>query len=469
MSTKSGRKVAGKDTNPFSKNDPRYWEKKIYFPTKKLEDRVYEAKIYHVRIQHQKRRKEFSTDESSKRAAGKRALDIYTFLRANDWDATVEKFCHNHDDSYPSTNLTVGEYLSLVEERSHLNPQTFKDYTVKFRRLVADISKVKLPPGVKKQDYTHGGAEQWRNLVDRTVLAYLTPEQVETWKYEYLRKAGFDPRKLSKARHTVNSIIRCSKALFAPKILKRLKDIELPSPLPFHEVEFEKESSMRYRSTFDPEKILEMARIELFQVRPEDEVVIFKGKEIPQTDRSPFFQRIRQQRSDSKHEAFKILLLSLCAGLRRNEIDKLQWSQFLFEESAIRIEETDCFSPKADSSGDVPIDSEVMDFFCDLATKSSCRFVINGQEPRLEAKYKHYRAHCHHQTLIAWLREKGVNTQCPIHTLRKEFGSILCRHAGLFVASRLLRHSNVAITERHYLDNQTRVVTGLGSILRKPV
>ena len=466
MPAKSVRKVSGKDANPFSKNDPRYWEKVIFLPKKKLQGRTYEAKIYHVKIQHQKQRYEFSTDESSKRIAGKKALEIYTFIRANGWPAAKMRFALGNEH-HAVSDLTVGDYLRLVEQRSHLSAQTFKKYAVKFRRIVSDIASVKLPAGVSKHDYVHGGADQWRQLVEGVPLAKITPDEVHSWKAAYIKKAGFDPRAISKARHTVNSNIRCSKALFSRKILKRLNGVNLPDPLPFFEVEFEKQASMRYRSTIDPEKLLTDAISELYEAKPADQVVTYKGRTIPQDDRALFFQGIREAMAKNRNEAFKILLLSLCAGLRRNEIDKLQWSQLLFDEQIIRIEATDCFAPKADSSGDVFIDAEVMEFFCELAGKSESRFVIDGNEPKPEAVYNYYRADRHHKTLIRWLREKGVKSNSPIHTLRKEFGSILCREAGLFVASRLLRHSNVAITEKHYLHNQTRAVTGLGPLLNR--
>jgi hypothetical protein len=50
-----------------------------------------------------------------------------------------------------------------------------------------------------------------------------------------------------------------------------------------------------------------------------------------------------------------LLLLATMVGLRRNEIDKLQWSAFRWNEGVVRIETTEHFTPKtADSGGDVP-------------------------------------------------------------------------------------------------------------------
>lgn len=61
--------------------------------------------------------------------------------------------------------------------------------------------------------------------------------------------------------------------------------------------------------------------------------------------------------AESEPEAWKILLLDLGAGLRRNEIDKLLWSQVDFNKRAILIVETPYFKPKTeDSAGEVEID-----------------------------------------------------------------------------------------------------------------
>lgn len=62
-------------------------------------------------------------------------------------------------------------------------------------------------------------------------------------------------------------------------------------------------------------------------------------------------------------ELYKIFLLSLMAGLRREEVDKLLWSQIKFAENIIRIETTKHYQPKSvKSEGDVQIDPELMKF-----------------------------------------------------------------------------------------------------------
>jgi integrase len=69
------------------------------------------------------------------------------------------------------------------------------------------------------------------------------------------------------------------------------------------------------------------------------------------------------------------------------------------------------------------------------------------------------------ESLIAWLRAKGVTTKTPLHTLRKEFGSRVAAEHGIYAASRLLRHADITTTAQYYLDKKKRVTSGLGGLL----
>jgi hypothetical protein len=85
-------------------------------------------------------------------------------------------------------------------------------------------------------------------------------------------------------------------------------------------------------------------------------------------------------------------------------------------------------------------------------------FVIeSGIAPRLHAQYQHYRCDHIHKELIAWLRSHDINSNNPMHTLRKEYGSEICRQFGLYEASRALRHSSYGITESFYVDRKTGI------------
>jgi hypothetical protein len=88
--------------------------------------------------------------------------------------------------------------------------------------------------------------------------------------------------------------------------------LTLPRSLPFEEVEFEARQSMKYRSGIDVEKLIAHAR---------------------------------QKLEDNDPEAYKVFLLAIGLGLRRKEIDLLEWPSFRWNGNVVRIELTRYFHP----------------------------------------------------------------------------------------------------------------------------
>jgi integrase len=82
--------------------------------------------------------------------------------------------------------------------------------------------------------------------------------------------------------------------------------------------------------------------------------------------------------------------------------------------------------------------------------------------------YAHYRADLTFKRLNDWLRLKKVPGRNPLHTLRKEYGSLVCQKFGLYAASRALRHRNIQTTTAYYLDMKARATAGLGHLLATP-
>ena len=64
------------------------------------------------------------------------------------------------------------------------------------------------------------------------------------------------------------------------------------------------------------------------------------------------------------------------------------------------------------------------------------------------------------RALLGWLRSKGVISKTPLHSLRKEFGSLIHARYGLLAASEQLRHGGIGVTARHYLENRQPSVLG---------
>jgi hypothetical protein len=94
--------------------------------------------------------------------------------------------------------------------------------------------------------------------------------------------------------------------------------------------------------------------------------------------------------------------LAAMAGLRRNEIDKLPWSAFRWEEGVIRIETTKFFRPKSrDSEADVLVDAELLELFRGFHARRNKEFVIESdQGPDHTADYGNYRCHSEFRCLI---------------------------------------------------------------------
>ncbi len=167
---------------------------------------------------------------------------------------------------------------------------------------------------------------------DAIRLRTLTPEKIEAWRIEFIRRKATDPLKEKSVCVSANSFLFQARALFSAAMVARVRDIvELPEPMPFAGVKVEWVQMPRYRSTFDIVALLESAREELATFRPEQ---------------------------------YKIFLLGAMAGLRRSEIDVLPWSAFRFDEGVIRIETTEFYRPKShNSEGDVRVDPELMEVF----------------------------------------------------------------------------------------------------------
>ena len=411
------------DLSHFPKTDIRFWQSAVFRQPYTVDGQHRLTREWYSRIQFQGKRQFFSLGTPNKAAAAARAREIYLSLVASGWEITLRRFKPSSaaTEKAMSEGGTVGDFLKELKEKSDLKPKTLEGYAVALRKIVADITGRGPPQGGEASRHA-----VWRQAVESIKLAELTPTKIQHWKLCFVASAGDDPVKQRSARISVNSFLRRAKSLFAPRVTKQLEKVSLPNPLPFDGVEFYKRVSMRYQGSFDVFGLIEAAKKELARPAPEQ---------------------------------FKVFLLAVMAGLRRREIDTLEWSAFRWERGSIRVEPTKWFHSKSeDSIGDVEIDPELLEVFRDYHAKAKGCFVIESKvKPRLDVKWEHYRCTSIFENLITWLQTKGVTTKTPLHTLRKEFGS----------ASRLLRHADITTTAQHYLDKKNRVTSGLGRFLKK--
>ena len=131
---------------------------------------------------------------------------------------------------------------------------------------------------------------------------------------------------------------------------------------------------------------------------------------------------------------------------------------------------TKYFEGKTETSYDeVSVDPEVMERFRGYQARGKDIFVIESpRKPNPRALYEHYRCDHHFRALNRWLRQQGITSNKPVHTLRKEFGSQLTAKYGIHAASVALRHADISITNAFYSDTKARVRVGLGQHLNAP-
>lgn len=401
-----------------SKADVRYWQAKVF----QINRGGVLDHNFSVKIQFQGRRETLTLGTPNKAAAATHARDIYLTLRAEGWEPVLRKWKPSHVDRTPQDSPTVGQLFEAYRSLSNVRDSTFTAYVNAFRLITSRIAGIEFKPGEDKA---------WRAKVDRVKLDTLTPSAVQAWKSNAIKAAGTDPSKLRKAKKTVNSTVLNARSLFAAKYLRFLRErLALPDPLPFDEVTLEKRQSSRYQSKIDAPALIAAAQEELAD-RPQEQ---------------------------------KILFLALMCGLRKAEIDGLEWDAFNFERGTLRLENTEHLQLKSEeSAAEIDLDPELITRFMAWKAEGQGRFVI--ESPTTKRTPRSYRAAGHFNRLNRWLRSHGIDSQKPLHELRKECGALVNARAGIYAASRFLRHKDIAVTSQHYLDKKERITSGLGGLL----
>lgn len=416
--------IAGKlpedsGTVKLSRSDSRYWN---------VSGRLFKdhgVADYSCRFSIRGERNQVCLNTSNQREAAKRAATLFTLVSQNGWETGLALY-RPAPEKTEQPELTVGTFIKTAVSISSARSQSINAYTKAFRRIVSEIKGIS---NAGKHVACGSGSTDWRSKVDAVELITIAPTDVIAWKNKRLRDAEADPLAKRRAVVTVNSLIRNAKALFGKKVLPFAKQsLKLPCPLPFEGVTLEKPPSMRYVSKIDPYALLATAKEELLESAP---------------------------------EAFKVLILALVCGLRRSEIDNLLWRAFDFPGSSVRVETSEFHQLKSeDSAGVIDLDPDTLALFRGFrARHPKSIFVIeSSKQPRTQMKSRGYRCDEAFIRVLSWLRGQGVEANKPLHTLRKEIGSIIASEHGIFEASRYLRHSDIRITSAIYADKK-KVVT----------
>jgi integrase len=423
LKTKSGKQVANTLSRGAGKNDSRYWRKRIYRP---FNARGEASPHYSMRLQMRGNRWSFSLGTGNAEAAARKAANVYTDFITLGVQAALAKY---RPQKTTESISTVGQWIEAARSVATVNPATFALYAAALRKIVGDIIRVKR--NRKRFGPKGGGARAYREACDSAPLSLLSPEAIQKWRMEYVKRAKTPAEQRSRMT-SCNSTLRQARSLFGKKIAKF---VPLPEPPPFQYVEFFPRQSAKYFSRIDAKALLTKAQSELAE------------KDSP---------------------SFLVVLIALAAGLRKGEIDTLCWQQIDFERGLIRVENTDTASLKsADSRGEVPIDASVVELLRGFRARASGAFVIEGVNglagPRTWGR--NYRVQGVFDRVTAWLRKHGVAAKKPLHELRKELGALITAEHGIYAASRVLRHADLATTAAHYTDLKTRPTIPVGEWL----
>ncbi len=348
-----------------------------------------------MRVQMRGQRMAFSLGTSNADAAARIAANIYGDFLTLGVEGALAKY---RPQKTAEDIATIGEYLRAAHGVMDVRPASFHAYARHLCRIAGDIVKI------QKRSVRKTKLKARRQAVEARELSIFTPEAVQGWRLSFIAKAGRDARKARAARISANSIIRQARSLFAPKVVKFLKTLRLPQPLPFAGVEFFPRESMRYTSRIDAGILMRQAREEL---------------------------------SKSCPDAFLVMVLALGAGLRRGEIDKLLWRDVDFAGGRIFVTESEHGELKTeDSRGAVDIDQSTVEILRGFQAKAKGQFVISSVKAREGEASRpwgnRYRCSAVFEKATGWLRGMVLRaTRLYTHCERKRAQSWLLVMASL--------------------------------------
>lgn len=131
------------------------------------------------------------------------------------------------------------------------------------------------------------------------------------------------------------------------------------------------------------------------------------------------------------------IYLLLETGARESEVVRAQWSDFKLEDRLWRLP-----SPKSGKPQVIPLTDHLVELLKGLK-KESLYFMPGKQEGTHKTRVAFY-------FQVKKIFEAAEITGVTVHDIRRTFGLAVARTAGLHVASKLLRHSDIRVTEQVY-------------------
>jgi hypothetical protein len=441
---KSGQEVA--KISSRSKTHVDYWKGRLERRTYTHNGQLVQVNELAVRIKFRGIRKSLALSTNNRDTAADKAKRIYLSLNAKGWEQTLKDFGFIQPELENTPDEpTVGTFLAAVEKLGKHNVKTFRRYAQYFRMIVAGAFGI--AGGAKKYDYRTGGLSEWRSKVDTILLKNLTPSLAAEWKKKYLLEAPKNPIGRLKTNRSFNAALRNAKSLFSDEVLFTENfPIIVPKFVTADPQDGQREIYWFEKLTFEEEGDLKFRA---------PEGVTYGG----------LIEAARKELREHEPDAFLLLLLCLCVGLRRAEADVLLVSQLNPERNSVQIETNDYIHPKQNSAGEVFVDPALMKELLKFKRRASNSFLVESPREWKPTTYTRYRCELHWQKLTKWLAKQGIKSTKKVHELRKLFGDSICKEHGIYCASTQLRHTTVQMTERNYSDPRRRAVMTVGNFL----
>lgn len=384
-----------------SKDTATYWKSKI--TKRKIGGK--ESSGYYARLSHEKRQAWINLNTANRQEAAATAARTWAKLKAEGWEAVKPT-------KYEADDMTIGQYIKLVEDSCYLKEATFKTYARKLRQLAGEITKLDSDTSRFAPNKSH----IWIEKVDKIKLSKLTTERVQEWKNARVRSVKGNVAR-EKAKRTRDGILRNAKSIFGEKIIRELK-IQFSS-VPLSEV------------TTRPTKCT---------------------KFVPEVD---FDQLISAAHKELEGDLLTIFTLAAGCGLRRSEIDRLRQEDVNLKSCEVIVTSTEDGQTKTENSNRTVLIEKGGAAYRVLKSASMGFYVCcpTANLPR-KRKAEKYRCEAQFAELVKWLRGQGIRrAEQPIHYLRKACGNKIASDSGIDVAANTLGDS-IAMTYAVYSDHK---------------
>ena len=402
----------------FSKRDSRYWYGRIFQQTQ-ANGQV--DACWSMRLAIGGKRRQLSLDSGNKQTAAERAASIYSMAKDQGWDAAVSAFGSRRKPTPPpQASATVGAVIRIIEERGTHLRQSTKIRIYSALRVIASSAA-----GVEEFDTraTNAAKSARRDAIDRIDLASVTPDLIRRWQREFIAVEDDDDLKAATKKRSADGTLSAFSRAWTAALAPHYADAGLTMPPnPTKSVRLFRLKTPRYRSDVDVGAL------------------------------------VRDAKDQLSVDGYKTIILMLQFGLRRAEVDRIQWQHVDLVTGQLSVEGTEAGATKTGASARVlDVSPGMIAVLAEWKEGAIGDYVVAPLAALRSKRWSSYRADVAFEEVLGWLRGRGWDSVQPLHQLRKEFGSSVNQKFGLFAASSALGHTSIQLTASTYVGQKKAI------------